>query len=66
MIQSLLSDIGGAIAGVFNWLTNRSALNNSPEIQANVTAKIDQQEHEKNEQAVSSGDLDAIRKRGAD
>ena len=39
--MSLLSSIFSAIANAFGWATGRSALRNSPTMQANAAAKTD-------------------------
>lgn len=65
-IFATLSSVGTAITSVYNYLTGRSNLNNTPTIDANKQAQIDQANKEKFEQdlaqAQKSGNLTTIDK----
>lgn len=46
-LTTLLGGVPALITGIFSYITNRSTINNSPAMQANVQAKKDQAEDEK-------------------
>ncbi len=62
MITGFITAIGSAISAVFNWVTNRSILNNSPEMKANKLSEIDQKSHENHIEIVQKADIDSVRR----
>lgn len=68
-IIEAISAVGGAIKAVFNWITGRQDLNNQPPIVDNTTAASDNKETEEDKKAVAealkTGNLDELRKRGS-
>jgi hypothetical protein len=63
---AFISSILSGIAAFFRLSEKRSDLANTPEMQANVRAKLDQAARDVAIKAVADGDLEAIRRQAAE